>query len=117
MIISASGIDIDGNWTINYNATIAGIVNCTHLNATGTVTTGTVNCTNLNTTGTVNRTNLNTTGNVGIGTNVPYATVHVNEKMTIKTGNTQVAPPSFDSSGGIGDIFVRMGHRHRIRYH
>ena len=47
MIISASGIDIDGNWTINYNATIAGIVNCTHLNAAGTVTTGTVNCTNL----------------------------------------------------------------------
>ena len=106
MIISASGIDIDGNWTINYNATIAGIVNCTHLNATGTVTTGTVNCTNLN-----------TTGNVGVGTNVTYATLHVNEKMTISTGNTQVAPPSFASSGGIGDIFVRMGHRHRIRYH
>jgi hypothetical protein len=32
-----------------------------------------------------------------------YAKLHVNGKRTINTGSTEVAPPSFDSSGGIGD--------------
>jgi hypothetical protein len=43
MIISASGIDIDGNLTINYNATLGGSVSCTHLNATGNAGIGVLN--------------------------------------------------------------------------
>ena len=46
------------------------------------------------------------TCNAVYGTNVPYTALHVNGKMTINTGNTQAAPPSFDSSGGIGDRIV-----------
>ncbi len=51
----------------------------------------------------INCTNLNTTCNVGIGT---HTTLHVNGKMTINTGNTQVAPPRLVAYGGIGDRIV-----------
>jgi hypothetical protein len=38
-----------------------------------------------------------------ICTDDPFTKLHVNGKMTINTGNSEVAPPSFGSSGGIGD--------------
>jgi hypothetical protein len=43
MIISASGINIDGNLIIKYNATLGGSVSCTHLNTTGNAGIGVLN--------------------------------------------------------------------------
>ena len=43
MIISASGIDIDGNLTINYNATLGGSVRCRYLITTGNAGIGVLN--------------------------------------------------------------------------
>jgi hypothetical protein len=44
---------------------------------------------------------LSNIGNVGIGIDDPYTKLHVNGKLTVNTN--QVAPPSYDTSGGIGD--------------
>jgi hypothetical protein len=43
-------------------------------------------------------------GNVGIGIDDPYTELHVNGKLKVNAG--QVAPPSFGTSGGIGDGII-----------
>jgi hypothetical protein len=42
--------------------------------------------------------------NVGIGIDDPSTKLHVNGKLTVNT--VQVAPPSFGTSGGIGDRII-----------